>query len=81
MLLKVKDCPTNNVSIQVSFSSSNIKIKATLLDYEAELCSSTGRGSCFINNVLLYQTEEISPANTKSDKKGQAIAQAVTELS
>ncbi|KAJ3309415.1 hypothetical protein HDV04_006156 [Boothiomyces sp. JEL0838] len=74
-VLKVKDAPINNLSLQVSFSMQSIWIKVILFDNDVEICAVQGKGMATINNVLLYQAEEPIPVKpSKDDKKGPAAS-------
>ncbi|KAJ3269871.1 hypothetical protein HDV01_000833 [Terramyces sp. JEL0728] len=76
-VLKVKETPINNLSLQVSFSMQSIWIKIVLYDNDVEICSVQGKGLATINNVLLHQAEDPPPAKpSKDDKKGPAGAQS-----
>lgn len=64
-------------SMQTVFSLQNVWIKLTLFDNDVELCSSSGKGTATINNVVLHISDDPAPVKpSKEDKKGaSSVAQ------
>ncbi|KAJ3302382.1 hypothetical protein HDV03_005023 [Kappamyces sp. JEL0829] len=70
-LLRVKDAPTNNISIQTSFSLSNVWMDLVLFDNDTVIASATGKGMATIYSAILQLSEEPTVSKqTKEDKKG-----------
>ncbi|KAJ2999333.1 hypothetical protein HDV02_003114 [Globomyces sp. JEL0801] len=73
-VLKIKDAPINNISIQTAFSIPSIFIKLTLYDNDVEIASCQGKGLATIYSVVINQTEEPVPVkSSKDDKKGGPV--------
>ncbi|KAI8821854.1 uncharacterized protein EV422DRAFT_619596 [Fimicolochytrium jonesii] len=76
-VVKVKDAPTNCVSLQLSFAFPTVWVKLQVFDNGVEMHSARGKGVATIPVLNLVQTEEqiVAPAPTKetkgSDKKGK----------
>lgn len=80
-VLKVKDAPIDNLSIQTTFTQSNVWLQLTLYDNDIEVFTQKGKGTVTLNGALLYLAEEPIPVKlSKDDKKSVAPVVAPVTL-